>query len=72
MLRILFSSVECDRGEDFNVLWHVAVLPVLWGHTKGKRESGDICPVKTIAIVQHFGKTASGYAWLWSPVAKKD
>lgn len=72
MLHILFSSVENDKGKDFNVLSHVAVLPVLWGHTKGKCESGEICPVKTNAIVQHFGKTSSGYAWLWSPIAEKD
>lgn len=41
-------------------------------HTKGKCESGEICPVKTNAIVQHFGKTSSGYAWQWSPIAEKD
>lgn len=36
------------------------------------RKSGEIRPVETNAIVQHFGKMATCYAGLWSPIAKKD
>lgn len=48
------------------------VLPMLWGKAKGKCESGEICPVETNAIAQHFGRMASAYAGLWSSIAKKD
>lgn len=49
----ILISWKWEERMSMSVMCHY-VLPMLWGHAKGKCESREICPVKTNALVQHF------------------